>query len=706
MKKNAVSVLIVAALLSAAALDSAGAGGLAKKPFAAPQLTGLPVSQAVVIAGANGARQLGPSIPGTTTSYNFLAAVNVGGYIRSMAAGSTHVLVALDDGSVQAWGAADTYTGYGGAGTASPDPVTKFYNLFRSVRQVAAGNNASYVLLENGDLYSFGYNNSGQLGQGTVGSGSGTPGRVVGLSGVTYVDAKCESAAAIDNVGRLYVWGSNAGGQLAVGSAGGANGMPTQIGSNVIDVAVGCDFMVALTADGQIWGWGSNWAGQLGTGNTIPRYSPYAVAGLGGAVSVGAGYYHAMAVMADGTLRTWGYNAYGQLGLGNTSTPVLTPSTPSGITTVKYAAGGDYHTVIGIQNKQDDMEVWTAGDNTNGQLAGGTAMPGPRSTFAVATSAYTNSPSLRRTGLVANFASDLFWHNPSTGQTGFWNGSTTAGPTNIFNALPTIPLGYTVFGTADINFDDNTEVFFYNLNSGDVYYWSLMGLGTSAVVVDEARIGTVPPSSGWRPQTVGDFDGDGSADILWRNTATGDVAIWSLDDLGRVIYNQGFGVVGLSWTIVKSGDFNGDGIDDILWRNTSSGDVYMWYGTKVRTLFRQAFLGTVALAWQPQGIVDLDADGRSDIFWRNTSTGQNFIWYMQGAGYIGAFAPTVADLNWNVIAVYGMNSNEPQSAIVWRNSASSEVYWWGFGDRPAGPNATTLQEGALGLASTAWVIGQ
>jgi hypothetical protein len=70
-----------------------------------------------------------------------------------------------------------------------------------------------------------------------------------------------------------------------------------------------------------------------------------------------------------------------------------------------------------------------------------------------------------------------------------------------------------------------------------------------------------------------DFNGDGEADILWRN-ASGEVYIWLLNGLS-VIGQGSLGVVGNDWQIAGIGDFNGDGKADILWRN-ASGEVYIW----------------------------------------------------------------------------------------------------------------------------------
>jgi hypothetical protein len=98
------------------------------------------------------------------------------------------------------------------------------------------------------------------------------------------------------------------------------------------------------------------------------------------------------------------------------------------------------------------------------------------------------------------------------------------------------------------------------------------------------------------------------------------------------------------------GDFNGDGNPDILWRNTSTGLIVVWYmngGTIIGSADIAVITGST---WQIVGTGDFNGDGKADILWRNTSTGANEIWEMNGATVIGvAIIDTVSDQNWKIV---------------------------------------------------------
>ena len=120
-----------------------------------------------------------------------------------------------------------------------------------------------------------------------------------------------------------------------------------------------------------------------------------------------------------------------------------------------------------------------------------------------------------------------------------------------------------------------------------------------------------------------------SADILWRNSTTGQVYVWLMngdhDCQQRKPRHPHLRLESLQGV----GDFDGDGKSDILWRNSTTGQVYLWFmnGT---TITSGASVTYVSSDWVIQGVGDYDGSGRAGILWRNTSTQQVYIWLMNG----------------------------------------------------------------------------
>ncbi|RYZ43249.1 MAG: kelch-like protein [Myxococcaceae bacterium] len=282
-----------------------------------------------------------------------------------LVAGGVHDLAAKQDGTVWAWGY--NHSGQLGDGTGTrrltPVPVQGL----TGVLALAAGYQHSLALKPDGTVWAWGYNAQGQLGDGTL-TDRPRPVQVQALMGVAALVAGESHSLALKQDGTVWTWGYNAQGQLGDGTVMNRSS-PVQVPglTGVAAIAVGTRFTLALKPDGTVWAWGQNSDGQLGDGTVTTRLTPVQVQGLTGVAALAAGDSHTLALKQDGTVWAWGYNAQGQLGDG-TATNRLTPVQAQGLTGVATLAAGFHYSLA----SKSDGTVWAWGRNSDGQFGDGT----------------------------------------------------------------------------------------------------------------------------------------------------------------------------------------------------------------------------------------------------------------------------------------------------------------------------------------------
>ena len=342
--------------------------------------------------GSNGNGRLGD---GTTTQRNHPVLVeNVDGTglsgVVGISAGQFHTVYLKSDGTV--WAAGNNSKGQLGDGTTTqrknPVQVTNADGSGLSgVVAISAGSEHTVYLKSDGTVWATGYNNRGQLGDGTttqrtnpvqVTNADGT-----GLSGVADISAGGSHTVYLKSDGSVWATGYNAQYQFGNGTNSQRNN-PVQVMnadgtglSGVVGISSGDFHTVYLRSDGSVWATGYNLSGQLGDGTTIDRTYPVQVknadgTGLSGVVDISAAYYHTVYLKSDGTVWAAGWNIYGELGAGiytSRSNPVQVMNADgTGLSGVVGISGGEHYTVY----LKSDGSVWAVGKNANGQLGDGT----------------------------------------------------------------------------------------------------------------------------------------------------------------------------------------------------------------------------------------------------------------------------------------------------------------------------------------------
>ncbi|MGI6443569.1 MAG: fibronectin type III domain-containing protein [Candidatus Dojkabacteria bacterium] len=341
--------------------------------------------------GYNNRGQLGN---GSTTDSNVPAQVSSGAIpsgvtLTSISAGSSHTCGLGSDGHGYCWG----YNYYGqlgdGSTTNSNVPVQVSSGAIPTgvtLVSISAGYNHTCGMGSDNQAYCWGYNYYGQLGNGST-TNSNVPVQVSSgaiPSGVTLasISAGGSHTCGMGSDNQAYCWGYNNRGQLGNGSTTDSN-VPVQVSSGAIpsgmtlsSISPGDSHTCGLGSDNQAYCWGYNNYGQLGNGSTTNSNVPVQVSS--GAipsgvtlVSISAGYSHTCGLGDDGKGYCWGYNNYGQLGNGSTTqstVPVQVSSgaIPSGVTLSSISAGG-FHT-CGLGS---DGHGYCWGFNYYGQLGNG-----------------------------------------------------------------------------------------------------------------------------------------------------------------------------------------------------------------------------------------------------------------------------------------------------------------------------------------------
>ncbi|KAH3743198.1 ultraviolet-B receptor UVR8 [Pelomyxa schiedti] len=322
-------------------------------------------------------------------------------HITALACGANFSVAALESGHTYSWG--DNKNGQLGLGDNAlrntPQEIPALRD--RRVMLIACGWNHTIVLLQSNEVFSWGYNDHGQLGIGYT-TQRNTPQEIVSLRGRTVEHLACggyHSLAVVSSLGtsstkaksakkpvasswRVFVWGYNSTGQLGLGDVR-KRKYPEEIkslrGKKITCVSCGGRHTAIAMESGEMQVWGYNHYGQLGLGDRINKNKPKVVASLIGkkVTSLACGWHHTAALVAadadangqsgGGTVWCWGANDHGQIGSGSAAdyaTPQQQVSGFDGGDSIIAVLAGSHHTTAVSQLGK--VYVWgELGNNKN-----------------------------------------------------------------------------------------------------------------------------------------------------------------------------------------------------------------------------------------------------------------------------------------------------------------------------------------------------
>jgi hypothetical protein len=236
----------------------------------------------------------------------------------------------------------------------------------------------------------------------------------------------------------------------------------------------------------------------------------------------------------------------------------------------------------------------------------------------------------------------------------------------------TVVRSFSIGAVAPVMFDQNgdgkADVVWRDSSSGNNWFYAMNGHQVEASQPIEQV------NTDWVMAGRGDFDGDGKSDLLWRNFHTGENYLSVMDGNQR-LSGQLINVVatGAGWSVAAVADFDGDAKADILWRNANTGVLWMYLMNGAEITNTAPVTTVTDLAWLVVGSPDLNGDGRADLLLRHASTGVVWTYLMNGATIQTSRQLMTAGLSWQLLTS-GDFDGDNDDDILWRNTVDGRNY--------------------------------
>jgi alpha-tubulin suppressor-like RCC1 family protein len=231
----------------------------------------------------------------------------------------------------------------------------------KNIKQISTSDGHTLALTEDGQVYSFGRNESGQLGLGHT-KNITIPTLISDLNNIAQISAGTVHSLLLTKNGEIYSFGSNLFGELGLGDDKDRT-IPTLCSkiNNIIQISAGRHFSLLLTKNGKIYSFGLNDHRQLGIGDNddscenVPTLVHINYINESPIVQVSAGSGHSLVLSAQGDVYSFGTGHCGELGLENNKdqdVPTLVPANYFNNQRVSHVSAGHFNSLILTENGQ------------------------------------------------------------------------------------------------------------------------------------------------------------------------------------------------------------------------------------------------------------------------------------------------------------------------------------------------------------------